>query len=149
MKKLNETAKEAARRLSQKAISNGFQPEALHEYTDSTGNILHWRTRLKNPITGEKWVRPMRYDEVQGYLLEEPNYINGKPLYNLHRLLSQEKNPVIVVEGEWCVDRLGRLGALSTTSGGAGSVEKTDLQPLAGRLIIIWPDNDEPGKRFA
>jgi 5S rRNA maturation endonuclease (ribonuclease M5) len=149
MKKLNETVKEAARRFSKKAINDGFQPEALHEYTDSSGNVLHWRIRLKNPNTGEKWIRPMRHDNTQGYLLEEPNYLNGKPLYNLHQLSSQEKSPVIVVEGEWCVDRLARLGALSTTSGGADSVEKTDLQPLAGRLIILWPDNDEPGKRFA
>lgn len=149
MKKLNETAKEAALRLSQKAISRGFQSEALHEYTDSTGKILYWRIRLKNPKTGEKWIRPMRYDENEGYILEEPNYVNGKSLYNLHQLLLQEKSPVIVAEGEWCVDHLARLGALSTTSGGAGSVEKTDLQPLAGRLIIIWPDNDVPGKRFA
>lgn len=146
---LNETAKEAACRLSQKAINQGFQPEALHEYTDRTGNPLHWRIRLKNPNTDEKWIRPMRYDNDAGHLLEEPNYINGKPLYNLHRLLSQEKGPVIIVEGELCVDRLTRLGALSTTSGGAGSVEKTDLQPLAGRFIIIWPDNDAPGKNFA
>lgn len=149
MKKLNETAKEAARRFSQKAINNGFQPEALHEYTDAKGNILHWRIRLKNPETGDKWIRPMRYDDAQGFILEEPTYLTGKPLYNLHRLLSEEKSPVIIVEGELCVDRLARLGALSTTSGGADSVEKTDLQPLAGRLIIIWPDNDEPGKRFA
>lgn len=147
MEKLNETAKEAARRLSQKVINEGFKPEALHAYTDGKGNILHWRIRLKNPKTGEKWIRPMRLDDAKGFLLEEPNYTNGKPLYNLHRL-SQEKSPVLIVEGELCVDRLGRLGALSTTSGGAGSVEKTDLQPLAGRLIILWPDNDDPGKRF-
>lgn len=149
MKKLNETAKEAARRLSQKAIDRGFEPEALHEYTDSSGSILHWRIRLKNPKTGEKWIRPMRYDEDRGYLLEEPDYINGKPLYNLHQLASQKDSPVIIPEGEWCVDRLARLGALSTTSGGTCSVIKTDLQPLAGRLIIIWRDNDEPGKHFA
>lgn len=149
MEKLNETAKEAARRLSQKTINKGYQPEALHEYTDGNGKILHWRIRLKNQKTGKKWIRPMRFDETEGYLLEEPNYANGKPLYNLQQLLSQEKSPVIIVEGEWCVDRLGRLGALSVTSGSADSVEKTDLQPLAGRLIIIWFDNDEPGKRFA
>jgi hypothetical protein len=144
-----ETAKEAAHRLSLTAINQGFQPEALHEYTDSAGNIMHWRIRLKNYNTGRKWIRPMKLDPKQGYILGEPDYINGKPLYNLHQLVSQEKDPVIIVEGELCVDRLARLGALSTTSGGADSVEKTDLQPLAGRSIIIWPDNDDPGKHFA
>ncbi|VVC76412.1 hypothetical protein AQUSIP_17240 [Aquicella siphonis] len=148
MERITESAKEAARRLSQQAIKKGFQPEALHEYRDSQGNILYWRIRLKNPATGEKWIRPMRYDTERGYMLEEPNCPNGKPLYNLDKLLSQEKSPVIIPEGEWCVDRLGRLGALSTTTGGANSVDKADLQPLAGRSIIIWPDNDASGKSF-
>lgn len=148
MERTTESAKEAARRLSQQAIKKGFLPEALHEYRDSQGNILYWRIRLKNPATGEKWIRPMRYDTERGYMLEEPNYTDGKPLYNLDKLLSQEKSPVIIPEGEWCVDRLGRLGALSTTTGGANSVDKADLQPLAGRSITIWPDNDEPGKSF-
>jgi len=149
MERTTESVKEAARHLSQQAIKKGFQPEALHEYRDHQGNVLYWRIRLKNPTTGEKWIRPMRHDTEKGYTLKEPNYPTGKPLYNLDELSSQEKSPVIIVEGEMCVDRLARLGALSTTSGGAGSVEKTDLQPLAGRLIIIWPDHDEPGKRFA
>ena len=149
MKNLNETAKEAANRLSQKVIQNGFRPEALHEYTDAIGNIQHWRIRLKNPATGEKWIRPMRYDEKDGYVLGEPNYVNGKPLYNLHQLFSEPQKSVIIVEGEWCADRLAKLGALSTTSGSSDSVEKTNLQPLAGRSIILWADNDEPGKRFA
>ena len=148
MERTTESPKEAARRLSQPAIKKGFQPEALHEYRDSQGNPLHWRIRLKNPATGEKWIRPMKHDAEKGYMLEEPNYPNGKPLYNLDKLFLQEKSPVIIPEGEWCVDRLGRLGALSTTTGGANSVDKADLQPLAGRSVIIWPDNDEPGKSF-
>lgn len=149
MEHLNETAKEAARRLSQKDIEKGSQPEALHEYTDGKGNILHWRIRLKNPATGKKWIRPMRKDEKHGYVLGEPNYITGKPLYNLQGILADVKSPVIVVEGEWCADHLARLGALSTTTGSADSVEKTDLQQLASRSIIIWPDNDSPGECYA
>src|SRR5262249_39793394 len=66
-----------------------------------------------------------------------------------HQLSCEKEKSVIIVEGEWCADYLAKLGALSTTSGSAASIENTDLQPLAGRSIIIWPDNDEPGKLFA
>ena len=38
-----------------------------------------------------------------------------------------------------------RLGLLATTSGAADSAAKADWRPLAGRDVIIWPDNDEAG----
>ncbi len=37
----------------------------------------------------------------------------------------------------------------ATTCGAVGSVDKANWQPLAGRDVIIWPDNDDPGRRFA
>jgi DNA primase len=41
-------------------------------------------------------------------------------------------------------------GWLGTTSmGGAGAAKLTDWSPLAGRNVIIWPDHDEPGRRYA
>ena len=38
-------------------MRDGFKPQALHEYTDADGTPLHWRIRLKNPDTGNKWIR--------------------------------------------------------------------------------------------
>ena len=57
---MTETLQQAARRLAAGAIREGFNPQALHEYTDPDGKPLHWRIRLKNPDTGDKWIRPMR-----------------------------------------------------------------------------------------
>jgi len=148
-KTLNETPKDAARRLADKSISEGFKPEALHDYTDEIGKTLHWRIRLKNPITKEKWIRPMKYCNEKGYIIGEPEYPNGKPLYNLHHLTTDKNSPVIICEGESCVDSLKKIGILATTSGSADSVLKTDWKPLANRKIIIWPDNDEAGLRYA
>jgi DNA primase len=56
---------------------------------------------------------------------------------------------VWVVEGEWCADALTKAGALAIASGAADSAGKADWRPLAGRHVIIWPDNDEPGRRYA
>lgn len=145
----SEFPKDAARRLANKPINEGFKPEALHEYTDETGQTLYWRIRLKNPFTGEKWIRPMKYDPEQGYKLGEPTFPNGKPLYGLHNLTAQPNSSVIVCEGEYCVDALTKLDVLATTSGSAESAVKADWQALAGRKIIIWPDNDEAGKSYA
>lgn len=142
-----ETPKDAARRLAAKAIGDGFRPEALHEYTDQDGKPLYWRIRLKHPTTGEKWIRPMELGK-EGYRLREPQYPQGKPLYHLHDLVSRSDEPVIVCEGEWCADALGKLGLLSTTSGAADSAAKANWQPLAGRTILFWPDNDEAGQRY-
>jgi putative DNA primase/helicase len=143
-----ETPQEAARRLAAKPIGEGFHPQALHTYTAPTGDPLYWRIRLKHPETGHKWIRPMWLNH-RGYTLGEPDFPNGKPLYRWHELAARPDQPVMVVEGEWCADALADMGVLATTSGAADSAERADWQPLAGRRVTLWPDNDEPGQRYS
>ena len=145
---MNETPQQAARRLAAGALREGFKPQALHEYSDAGGTPLHWRSRLKNPDTGDKWIRPMKLNG-EGYTLGEPDYPEGKPLYRLRDLAERPDDPVIVCEGEWCADALVKIGVLATTSGAADSAGKTDWRALAGRSVTIWPDNDEAGRRYA
>jgi putative DNA primase/helicase len=57
--------------------------------------------------------------------------------------------PVWWTEGEPKADALAKLGLIATTAGSVTSDEGTDLSPLAKRSIIIWPDNDAPGKEHA
>lgn len=148
MTRANETPKQAARRLAASAIRNGFKPQALHEYHGQDGMPLFWRIRLKHPDSGEKWIRPMKLNG-QGYVLGEPEYPNGKPLYHLDELTARPADGVFVVEGETCADALAKPGLLTTTSGGAGSAEKADWSILSGRSVTIWPDNDEAGRHYA
>ena len=148
MNRANETPKQAARRLAASVIRDGFQPQALHEYHCPDGTPLYWRIRLKHPGTGEKWIRPMKLNG-QGYTLGEPEYPDGKPLYRLHRLATLPAENVYVVEGETCADALAKLGLLATTSGAADSAGKADWSVLSGRTVVIWPDNDDPGRRYA
>ncbi len=144
----SETPKQAARRLAAAEISGGYKPEALHEYTDAKGEALHWRIRAKHPDTGDKWIRPMKLNG-ESYTLGEPEYPEGKPLFRLHALTRRPGDPVFVVEGEWAADHLMKLGVLATTSGAADSASKADWRSLAGRTVTIWPDNDDPGRRYA
>jgi hypothetical protein len=140
-------SKQAARELSGQAIRDGFEPEALHTYTDELGKPACWKVRLRD-ADGRKWIRPMRRDGAR-FELGEPEYVNGKPLYNLHLIAAAPpEQPVFVVEGEWCADHLTRLGVLATTSGSADSAERADWTPLTGRSVTVWPDNDQAGARY-
>lgn len=66
-----------------------------------------------------------------------------RPLYNRARV--RQAQTVVFVEGEGVVHALHDLGIVATTAlGGAnGRPEATDWTPLAGKTIIVWPDNDE------
>jgi hypothetical protein len=137
-----------ARQFSRKAISEGYKPQAIYKYTDTDGNPTHWRIRLKNPDTLDKWIRPMMRDGA-GFALKQPGYPNGTPLYRLHELATRQGEPAMIVEGEPCADALAKRGILATTSGAADSAVKADWSILAGSIATIWPDNDEAGQRYA
>ena len=143
-----ESAKDAARRLAGPMLAKGFKPEALHTYRDADGNPIYSRIRVKHPVTGEKWIRPMHRNGC-GFVLGEPKWNGPKPIYNLHRIAKAAPDVACyIVEGEKAADALTRLGVLNTTSGGAESAGKTDWTPLKGRPCVIWPDNDEPGRQY-
>jgi hypothetical protein len=143
-----ETPQQAARRLSAPALREGFKPEALHAYSNESGEPIFWRIRCKHP-DGRKWIRPMRQNEDGAFVMGEPTFAPGtKPLYRLHDLARHPDDTVIVAEGEKAVDALARLGVQSTTSGGAQSASGADWTPLAGRSVLIWPDCDEPGAQY-
>ena len=143
-----ETHKEAAKRLAGPILDKGFKPVALHTYTDVNGGPLYWRIRCKHPDTLEKWIRPMKLNG-HGYELGEPKFTNGKPLYALHRIASDPDAVVWIFEGEQKADAVNKLGLIATTSGSATSADGSDFDPLRGRAVKIWPDNDGPGKSYA
>ena len=145
---MTETPKEAAKRLAGLILDKGFKPVALHAYTDENNKPLYWRIRCKHPVTGDKWIRPMRLNG-QGYELGEPKFPDGKPLFALHRIASNPDAVVWIVEGEQKADALNKLEMVATTSGGATSADGADWSVLRGRAVRIWPDNDDSGKTYA
>lgn len=133
---------------------NGFKFEAVFQYTHENGDVIYWKLRAKNPNNGQKFIRAFSL-EGSAFVLKEPDFRevfpqgNGsKPLYALCRISVSKDQPIYVVEGEQKADYLNKLGLYATTTGGCQSVSKTDLSPLFGRSIIVWPDNDEPGLKF-
>ncbi len=72
------------------------------------------------------------------------------PLYQADRLSPDPNIPILIVEGPRCCETARDLGLHATTSAhGAGSSKKSDWTHLKGRSIIIWPDNDEPGRAYS
>jgi len=139
----------AARRLAAPALQQGYIPAGLHVYRDAAGHPQFWRIRCRNPLTGDKWIRPMHQRSGKFFLGEPPAPKSGKLLYRLPEILQPSLgSAIVVVEGETCADALARIGVEATTSGGADSCSAADWSPLRGRRCIIWPDNDVAGKRY-
>ena len=113
-------------------------------YVDKDSNTLFTKDRYVKS-DGAKGYAYSHVNSEDVTLKTMPSFASGAPLYNLHRLAKYQDQPVYLVEGEKCVEALTRLNLLATTSGGASSDDKADWQPLAGRKVIVWPDNDVAG----
>lgn len=72
-----------------------------------------------------------------------------RPLYGLDRLVQFDgKVPVLLVEGEKCVDVATEIIhqiPIVSWPGGGKAIRFVDFSPLAGRKVILWRDADIPG----
>ncbi|SIN98772.1 hypothetical protein SAMN05444722_0021 [Rhodovulum sp. ES.010] len=121
------------------------QPDAQYVYHDASGAAILVANRFDRP-DGSKFFLP--YDPVR----QEWKAPERRPLYRLPEVTAaaNTNRPVIVTEGEKCADALAALGYVSTTTfGGANGAGKADLAPLKGRAVILWPDKDAPGRKYA
>ncbi len=115
------------------------KPVGVHLYCDLSGNEYSRICRFE-----PKTFRPVS-KFPGGWGLAGPEY---RLPYRANLLHSAQL--VYVVEGEGVADSLAALGLNSTTSmNGAKSEQKTDWSPLAGKTVVILPDNDEPGREYA
>lgn len=111
-------------------------------YTDEDGSIIASVYRFE-PDDGGKEFLP--WDAVK----RRWGNPDVRPLYNLPAILKSRS--VIVCEGEKAAKALNDLGMTATAvMGGCNSpLDRSDLEPLRGREVIIWPDADTPGHKFA
>lgn len=128
------------------------KPSMRWIYRDARGGLLCLVHRFEPRAEG---------DRKQFYPLTFCEDANGKsawrwqgvpeprPLYQLDKLTAAPDALVIACEGERAADSAAVLfpDAIATTMlNGAQSPHKTDWQPLAGRTVWLWPDNDEAGQ---
>jgi len=105
------------------------------------GYVLRWNT------SGGKDIRPVARVGNRWMLVGMPA---PRPLYRLPELLEDQSSRVFVLEGEKAADAATSIGLLATTSPhGAKAARTADWAPLAGRHVVIFPDNDDAGKKYA
>jgi len=71
-----------------------------------------------------------------------------RPLLRLDELAKRPDAPVVVCEGEKSADAAAELlpdHVATCWPNGAQSWHKADFSPLAGREVLLWPDNDNGG----
>lgn len=116
-------------------------------YTDADGQLLGYVDRIND--AGGKSFRPWQWDG-DGWIAK--SLPTPRPLYGLHDLAVRPDAPVLVCEGEKSTDAARRLfpgHVCVTSSGGASAAAASDWTPLQDRDVTVWPDNDEPGAKFA
>lgn len=117
-------------------------PTGKWNYHDKDGSLLACIYRY-DPPGKKKEFRPWNVKTRKG---EAPEV---RPLYNLPAI--SKANNVVLVEGEKTAQALISLGFVATTSmhGSNAPIEKTDWTPMLGKSVMIWPDKDKPGWKYA
>jgi hypothetical protein len=128
-------------------------PSDSWEYRDAQGELLFVVCRFDG-ADGEKEILPLTFcshvDGKQGWrwqALPEP-----RPLYGLQDLAERPDADVLVVEGEKAADAAAQMFpdfVVITSPNGSRAASKADWSPTSGRVVRIWPDNDDPGSKYA
>lgn len=138
------TARDAVAELERR---NGPR-SATWTYHDAGGEPVGFVVRWDTP--SGKDVRPVsRKADGTGWVIRK---VQGRhPLYRLPDLLATPAGSrVWVCEGEKATDAARAVGLVTTTSaGGAERAKGSDWSPVAGRDVVILPDHDDAGERYA
>lgn len=129
----------------QKRTKDKLELIKTYDFVDAEGVLLFQKLRYVDS-SGKKTFRQRKPDGHGGW-----EYSLGdtpKVLYNLPTVLKAVKDgfPIWVVEGEKDADTLMELGIIATTMpGGAGKWLQIHTDALAGGVVVVIADNDEPG----
>ena len=113
-----------------------------YDYADTNGSLLYRKTRID-------------YDDgTKSFYFNQPDGTKGvkgiqRVPYNLPNVLKAQT--VYFVEGEKCADAINKEGRTATTlDSGSNSQWLPEYNSyFDGKTVIIIPDNDEPGKKYA
>lgn len=117
-------------------------------YKDEEGRVLHYVVRF-NGKDGEKTTPPYTYRQKNGVCSWQCKGTGRlkNTLYGLELLAGTDKN-ILLVEGEKTAESARKLlpdYLVMCWPFGCKSVNKVDFSPLNGRVVYLWPDNDQNG----
>lgn len=122
------------------------RPAATWTYHDAAGEPVGMVARWDGP--NGKTIRPVSHTPAGWIIRAMPA---PRPLYGLPELRATTPGDrVYVTEGEKAADAARALGLVATTSaGGARAAAQSDWSPLAERDVVILPDHDDAGEKYA
>ena len=127
------------------------EPGMLWEYRDTSGQLVVCAARF-DKADGGKIILPCTHELHDGQSVWRWKKPAEIPLYNSDLLAKYPEKPVVVCEGEKAADAAAALlpAYIATTSfGGSQSPHKTDWSIVRERDVVIWPDNDLAGFKYA
>lgn len=129
-------------------------PSLLHEYRTIDDRLLGYVMRIDLPATEEKPKGDKAYRKLFHFGNDKWRYKgfkgSNKPIYNVQNLPKHPNARVMIVEGEKTCDAAQRLlpdWVCVSLMDGVGSIAKANLTSLKGRDCVLWPDNDNPGRK--
>lgn len=129
-----------------KPIPEGSDLVAMYEYRDALGIVVAVKGRFESPDGNKefKWKLP----GASAWTLEGKK-ISEIPLWGVE-LLAGNNQRIFFVEGEKAALACRKQGLLAVTFGGGASSHDfgTSLESLRGRDVVLWPDNDDPGRKY-
>ena len=124
---------------------------AVYDYRDAAGVVRYRKRRIEPGRDGRAKEFSFAHPRPNG--TEAPGRGDAPPLlYGLDRLAAAPADEtVFVVEGEKCCDALAAWGlvAICNDSGAAGKWPEGHSEFFQGRTVVILPDHDEPGEKYA
>lgn len=118
------------------------EPTAIYQYTDKDGMLLFEALRYGDGKG--KTFRQRRPDGKGGWIWNVPEDV--RTLYNLPQV--DKAQQVFIVEGEKDVETARKFGVTATTNAlGAGKWLPKYSELLAGKNIVLIPDNDRAGDK--
>lgn len=127
------------------------KPSAVYVYRDRNGAVLGYICRFETE--DGKQILPLTYwQTAQGAGWRWKGFPEPRPVYRMEKLAAHSKRPMIICEGEPATDAAQVLMpdcVCITSPGGSNAAHKADWSYIRDQKIIIWPDNDEPGQKYA
>lgn len=124
------------------------EPAGRWQYRNEYGAVVGYVLRFETP--DGKQVLPYSFcTDGERKTWRFKGFEKPRPLYNLYELAQHPEKTVMICEGEKTADAAHELFDKAVGVGwvgGAQGIKYTDWSPLEGRKVILWPDNDQPGR---
>lgn len=133
-------------------VSGRETGRSRYEYKDVDGNVVATKVRVDSKATLPDGT--FRRDKFFSWERDGKPSLGGLPVadlffYGSEHLKEDPGAPVVICEGAKAAEGAGRArGLIALGTDNANTVpSRRVLETLRGRRAVLWPDNDDPGRK--